>query len=72
MIVSIGKAGKPDVMGNVSPKMIIGSSMEVITGKKLIGPVSGIDAVEGDGLHGFQRLFTAMPLALLSLEDGRG
>ncbi|KAF9513034.1 hypothetical protein BS47DRAFT_1376824 [Hydnum rufescens UP504] len=43
-IVDIGKAGNPDVMGNVSPKLIVGSSTEVIAGEKLIVTAGGIDA----------------------------
>ena len=44
VIVDIGKAGNPDVMANVSPKLIVGSSTEVIAGEKLIVTAGGIDA----------------------------
>lgn len=43
-IVGIGKAGNPDVMDNVSPNLIVGSSTEVIAGEKLIITAGGIDA----------------------------
>lgn len=43
-IVGIGKAGNPDVMANVHPSLIIGSSTEVIAGEKLIITAGAIDA----------------------------
>ena len=43
MIVGIGKAGNPDVMANVHPCLIIGSSTEVIAGEKLIVTAGAID-----------------------------
>ncbi|TRM70208.1 hypothetical protein BD626DRAFT_476630 [Schizophyllum amplum] len=44
IIVGIGKAGNPDVMANVHPSLIIGSSTEVIAGEKLIVTAGAIDA----------------------------
>ncbi|KAF9048781.1 urease [Panaeolus papilionaceus] len=44
MIVGIGKAGNPDVMANVHPALVIGSSTEVIAGEKLIVTAGAIDA----------------------------
>ncbi|KAH7875709.1 urease [Lentinula edodes] len=44
LIVGIGKAGNPDVMANVHPSLIIGSSTEVIAGEKLIITAGAIDA----------------------------
>ncbi|KAK7037956.1 urease [Favolaschia claudopus] len=43
-IAGIGKAGNPDVMANVHPSLIIGSSTEVIAGEKLIVTAGAIDA----------------------------
>lgn len=43
-IVGIGKAGNPDVMANVHPSLIIGSSTEVIAGEKLIITAGAVDA----------------------------
>ena len=43
-IVGIGKAGNPDVMANVHPELVIGSSTEVIAGEKLIVTAGAIDA----------------------------
>jgi urease len=43
-IVGIGKAGNPDIMSNVHPDMIIGSSTEVIAGENLIVTAGAIDA----------------------------
>ncbi|KAF8969103.1 urease [Flammula alnicola] len=43
VIVGIGKAGNPDVMANVHPSLIIGSSTEVIAGEKLIVTAGAID-----------------------------
>jgi urease subunit alpha len=42
-IVGIGKAGNPDTMDGVSPKMIIGASTEVHGGAGLIATAGGID-----------------------------
>ncbi|KAI9125510.1 hypothetical protein K1719_002928 [Acacia pycnantha] len=42
-IVSIGKAGNPDVMSGVSHNMIIADSTEVIAGEGLIVTAGGID-----------------------------
>lgn len=44
VIVGIGKAGNPDVMANVHPALVIGSSTEVIAGEKLIVTAGAIDA----------------------------
>jgi urease len=44
LIVGIGKAGNPDVMANVHPSLVIGSSTEVIAGEKLIVTAGAIDA----------------------------
>ncbi|KAF7311455.1 Urease [Mycena kentingensis (nom. inval.)] len=44
LIAGIGKAGNPDVMANVHPSLIIGSSTEVIAGEKLIVTAGAIDA----------------------------
>jgi urease alpha subunit len=43
MIAGVGKAGNPDVMAGVSPKMIIGVNTEVISGEGLILTAGGID-----------------------------
>nr|CAG34286.1 urease [Agaricus bisporus]CAG34287.1 urease [Agaricus bisporus] len=42
-ICGIGKAGNPDVMSNIHPTLVIGSSTEVIAGEKLIITAGGID-----------------------------
>src|SRR5579871_5150500 len=42
-IAGIGKAGNPDVMAGVSPKMIVGVTTEVIAGEGLILTAGGID-----------------------------
>ncbi|KAJ2934708.1 hypothetical protein H1R20_g2418, partial [Candolleomyces eurysporus] len=44
IIVGIGKAGNPDVMANVDPCLVVGSSTEVIAGEKLIITAGAIDA----------------------------
>ena len=44
IICGIGKAGNPDVMDNVHPDLVIGSSTEVIAGEKLIVTAGAIDA----------------------------
>ncbi|TFK77276.1 urease [Pluteus cervinus] len=44
VICGIGKAGNPDVMANVHPALIIGSSTEVIAGEKLIITAGAVDA----------------------------
>jgi len=44
LIAGIGKAGNPDVMANVHPSLVIGSSTEVIAGEKLILTAGAIDA----------------------------
>ncbi|EAU85273.2 urease [Coprinopsis cinerea okayama7 len=43
VIVGIGKAGNPDVMANVDPNLLIGSSTEVIAGEKLIVTAGALD-----------------------------
>ncbi|KAF5359552.1 hypothetical protein D9756_003031 [Leucocoprinus leucothites] len=43
LICGIGKAGNPDVMANVHPALIIGSSTEVIAGEKLIVTAGALD-----------------------------
>ncbi|KAF8199728.1 urease [Pholiota molesta] len=43
LIVGIGKAGNPDVMANVHPALVIGSSTEVIAGEKLILTAGAVD-----------------------------
>lgn len=42
-IVSIGKAGNPDIMNGVSPNMIIGVNTEVIAGEGMILTAGAID-----------------------------
>ncbi|KAJ3795853.1 urease [Lentinula aff. detonsa] len=44
VIVGIGKAGNPEIMANVDPSLVIGSSTEVIAGEKLIITAGAIDA----------------------------
>jgi urease len=44
LIAGIGKAGNPDIMANVHPSMVIGSSTEVIAGEKMIVTAGAIDA----------------------------
>jgi urease subunit alpha len=43
-IVAIGKAGNPQVMGGVTPEMIVGVTTEAIAGEGLILTAGGIDA----------------------------
>ncbi|KZF22038.1 urease [Xylona heveae TC161] len=43
MIVGIGKAGNPDVMEGVDPKMIVGSCTDVIAGEGKIVTAGGFD-----------------------------
>jgi urease subunit alpha len=43
-IAGIGKAGNPDIMGGVTPGMIIGAGTEVIAGEGKIVTAGGIDA----------------------------
>ncbi|MCA9586516.1 MAG: urease subunit alpha [Myxococcales bacterium] len=43
-IVGIGKAGNPEVMSGVSPKMVIGVTTEAIAGEGLVLTAGGIDA----------------------------
>ncbi|KDQ15939.1 hypothetical protein BOTBODRAFT_31394 [Botryobasidium botryosum FD-172 SS1] len=42
-IIGIGKSGNPDVMDGVDPRLIVGSSTEVIAGEKMIVTAGGID-----------------------------
>ncbi|KAG6874616.1 Urease, partial [Termitomyces sp. T32_za158] len=44
LIAGIGKAGNPDIMANIHPSLVIGSSTEVIAGEKLIVTAGAIDA----------------------------
>ncbi|KAJ3489020.1 hypothetical protein NLJ89_g11563 [Agrocybe chaxingu] len=44
VIAGIGKAGNPDVMANVHPALVVGSSTEVIAGEKLIVTAGAVDA----------------------------
>ena len=44
LIVGIGKAGNPDVMDGVDPKLIIGSCTDVIAGEKSIITAGGFDS----------------------------
>lgn len=41
--MGIGKSGNPDVMANVHPALVIGSSTEVIAGEKLIVTAGALD-----------------------------
>jgi urease len=43
-ICGLGKAGNPDVMNGVDPKLIVGSSTEVIAGERLFVTAGAIDA----------------------------
>lgn len=43
MIVGIGKAGNPDVMGNVDPNLVVGVNTEAIAGEGLILTAGGFD-----------------------------
>jgi urease subunit alpha len=43
-IAGIGKAGNPDVMAGVTPKMVIGVTTEAIAGEGLIVTAGGIDS----------------------------
>ena len=43
-IVGIGKAGNPDVMDGVDPRLIVGASTEVIAGENHIVTAGGIDS----------------------------
>jgi urease subunit alpha len=43
LISGIGKAGNPDVMAGVTPKMVIGVTTEVIAGEGLIVTAGGLD-----------------------------
>ena len=42
-ICGIGKAGNPDIMGGVTPGMVVGASTEAIAGEGLIATAGGID-----------------------------
>lgn len=42
-ICSIGKAGNPDIMDGVTPRMVIGASTEALAGENLIVTAGGID-----------------------------
>src|SRR6201992_3831328 len=43
-IVKVGKAGNPDTMEGVDPKLVVGASTEVIAGENLIVTAGGIDS----------------------------
>jgi urease subunit alpha len=43
-IVKVGKAGNPDTMADVDPKLIVGPATEVIAGENKIVTAGGIDA----------------------------
>jgi urease subunit alpha len=43
LIAAIGKAGNPDVMAGVTPRMVVGVTTEVIAGEGLILTAGGID-----------------------------
>lgn len=43
IIVGIGKAGNPDVMEDVDPKLVVGSCTDVIAGEKSIVTAGGFD-----------------------------
>lgn len=43
-IVGIGKAGNPDTMDGVDPRLVVGPGTEVIAGEHLIATAGGIDA----------------------------
>ena len=44
VIAGIGKAGNPDVMAGVTPRMIVGVTTEVIAGEGLVLTAGGFDA----------------------------
>ncbi|KAF2483710.1 hypothetical protein BDY17DRAFT_324423 [Neohortaea acidophila] len=44
IIVGIGKAGNPDVMANVDPKMVVGSCTDVVAGENKIITAGGFDS----------------------------
>ena len=43
-IVALGKAGNPDVMGGVTPGLVIGPSTEIVSGNGLILTAGGVDS----------------------------
>ena len=43
-IVKVGKAGNPDTMDGVDPRLVVGASTEVIAGENLIVTAGGIDS----------------------------
>jgi urease subunit alpha len=44
LIVGIGKAGNPDMMDGVDPRLVIGPGTEVVAGEHLIATPGGIDS----------------------------
>ncbi|HZG87180.1 MAG TPA: urease subunit alpha [Paenibacillus sp.] len=44
LIVGVGKAGNPDIMDGVDPRLIVGASTEVIAGEGKIVTAGGIDS----------------------------
>lgn len=43
-IIGIGKAGNPNVMDGVSPKLVVGSNTDVISGEGKIITYGGFDS----------------------------
>ena len=43
-IVGVGKAGNPDIMDGVDPRLIIGPGTEVLSGEGLIATAGGVDS----------------------------
>src|SRR6202022_3612879 len=43
-IVKVGKAGNPDTMDGVDPKLVVGSSTEVIAGEHMLATAGGVDS----------------------------
>ena len=43
-IVKVGKAGNPDTMAGVDPKLVVGAATEVIAGENLIVTAGGVDS----------------------------
>ena len=68
LIVGIGKAGNPDVMQGVDPRMIVGVTTEAISAEGLIVTAGGIDT----HVHFIcpQQAFDALAAGLTSLVGG--
>ena len=43
-IVAVGKAGNPDIMDGVDPRLVIGPGTEVLSGEGLIATAGGVDS----------------------------